>query len=162
MAIDGPLVLKDDNAQLNLDVLLSNHGQAAATRVEIVARMYQQEFARSIFSEPVERQAALCDEARKEPKPKSSRLTLMPGQKTSQNLGVGMPNIGGPIHPIVIGCVTYWFEGARRQRQTRFIYELNQAIPGEPGHVAAIDLTRPDRHDKLILNRYFFGGWDAD
>lgn len=156
------LVAKDDNAQINLTLMLRNTGAAAATNVEIYARAYRQEFGQAIFKEPLVRQRDLCDPIAKERKPRSesSRMTIAPSSQAVEYVGVGVPNVAGAMMPIVVGCVNY-FVAPNEHHQTRFIYQVQLLREGEKAP-SLLDLSKVKPNDTLQLDKYYFGGWDAD
>ena len=109
----------------------------------------------------MKRQKELCDPVAAAGKAsETSRLTLPPSTETIQNLGVGIPNVPGPMVPIVVGCVDY-FVGPNEHHQTRFIYQVHLLHKGQQ-MPSRVDLSKIVPTDTIGIDKYFFGGWDAD
>jgi hypothetical protein len=178
----GPLTFSTDGvAMMSFRYLITNSGRSVATSVQIKARLISQELSREHFFHALEEQVRLCDRNDKEGsaiKPEVGPLghTIFPGAVDGGYMSTSMgkkemekaailfkDTTDTYVAPALIGCVIYRFPNATKDHKTRFAYSiLRKDADKDPVHPLSIQVGKNLPVDRLVLERYFFGGGYAD
>ena len=188
--IAAPFRIMADSVHLSLAVNIKNVGNSVATHIENHMQIFPQSGGvdGKAFSEPIERQKALCDQARmggRTTRERSFRdqsgIALFPNEQSvlgfSSSLSHAdmalraatfntpnqppMPYPG--IIPAIIGCLDYRFGSSERHHQTGFIYQILRIDPEAPLAGSFFNLTQMEVPvSEMRLDRFFFGGNYAD
>jgi len=157
---------------------LHNIGKSVATEATVYAAMFAQKRPGANFlKEPAERQSKLCSKDQ----PYSTNVSLFPDETKRFNIGLSIPraelesNIIAPppgvtnpkpqgkrISPVLVGCIDYDFPTAIKHHQTGFIYSIARLEPGSPGVPFWVIIGQPLPVERIRLDRWMFGGDNAD
>ncbi len=179
----GPFTFSSSGyANLGLQFALKNVGHSVAAGVTIETRMFPV-LGNEVFTKSIEHQKEVCAIARErkiDPQGLAGgALSLFPEDESPSpytvDVAIDKPSIDSTIfrkdrffpgsqeiYPIVVGCADYQFTFESGHHQTGFIYEVRQLNPADRFHPMLIIVGRNVDAPKLLVDRYFFGGFWAN
>jgi hypothetical protein len=168
VAPGGPLLFRGDSVTLPVMYTVKNVGRSVATKVTVQAIAYaQSDRGPEVFTEPVKRQTALCEQIKRNQTPLDA-IAIFPNDTkrlggsfglTKQELEGKRVENSNSVFLVLLGCADYMFGDESSHHQTGFIYEIGVRDPAEDPyhpHLVRIGIDVPS--DKLAFTKYFFGG----